>query len=59
VAVPYATEAAVFAKVNPNILICGPGDTDVAHTADEFVETIQLDQAVQLYLHLAKTLSQG
>ena len=58
-AVPYATEAAVYAKVNPNILICGPGDTDVAHTADEFVEMVQLDQAVQLYLHLAKTLAQG
>ena len=58
-AVPYATEAAVFAKVNPNILICGPGDTDVAHTADEFVEMAQLEQAVQLYLHLAKSLAQG
>ena len=59
VAVPYATEAAVYAKVNPNILICGPGDTDVAHTADEFVEMAQLDQAVQLYIHLARTLAQG
>ncbi|HEY3421072.1 MAG TPA: M20/M25/M40 family metallo-hydrolase [Methanomassiliicoccales archaeon] len=58
-AVPYATEAAVYAKVNPNILICGPGDTDVAHTADEFVEMAQLEQAVQLYIHLAKTLIQG
>jgi acetylornithine deacetylase/succinyl-diaminopimelate desuccinylase-like protein len=58
-AVPYATEAAVYAKVNPNILICGPGDTDVAHTADEFVETSQLEHAVKLYLHLARSLAQG
>jgi acetylornithine deacetylase/succinyl-diaminopimelate desuccinylase-like protein len=59
IAVPYATEAAVYAKVNPNILICGPGHTDVAHTADEFVEMTQLEEAVQLYIHLAKTLAQG
>jgi acetylornithine deacetylase/succinyl-diaminopimelate desuccinylase-like protein len=54
IVVPYATEAPKYASVNPNVYICGPGDPHLAHTADEFVEIQELEEAHDMIVHLAK-----
>jgi acetylornithine deacetylase/succinyl-diaminopimelate desuccinylase-like protein len=59
VEMPYATEAAVYCEVNKNILICGPGNADLAHAADEYVERKNLDRTVSLYTTLARKMAQG
>lgn len=59
VEMPYATEAAVYSDVNKNILICGPGIAEMAHTADEYVERENLNKTIALYIALAKQMVQG
>jgi acetylornithine deacetylase/succinyl-diaminopimelate desuccinylase-like protein len=54
IVVPYATEAPRFAAVNPHVYICGPGDPHLAHTANEFVEVQELEEAHDMIVHLAK-----
>jgi acetylornithine deacetylase len=39
--VPYGTEAGLFEEAGCPTVICGPGDIEQAHTADEFVATAQ------------------
>lgn len=51
--VPYATEAPKFAEYNRNVSICGPGDPRLAHTVDEFVEIVELQEAYLLFQHMA------
>jgi acetylornithine deacetylase/succinyl-diaminopimelate desuccinylase-like protein len=58
VVVPYATEAPKFAAVNKNVYICGPGDPKMAHTVDENVGIVELQQAYRFFEHMAK-ISQG
>ena len=41
--VPYGTEAGLFEEAGCPTVVCGPGDIEQAHTADEFVATAQLD----------------
>ncbi|MFA5313048.1 MAG: M20 family metallopeptidase [Methanomassiliicoccales archaeon] len=57
--VPYATEAAIYCSEVKDILICGPGDLKLAHAPDEYVEKAQMNQIVDLYVHLAKMMAQG
>jgi acetylornithine deacetylase/succinyl-diaminopimelate desuccinylase-like protein len=57
IVVPYATEAPVFAAVNPNVIVCGPGAMTMAHADDEYVERWQLEKAVELYIHMAEKLT--
>ena len=59
VEMPYATEAAVYCDVNKQILICGPGNADLAHAADEYVERENLERTVSLYTTLARKMVQG
>ena len=54
IVVPYASEAPRFASVNPRVCICGPGDPDLAHTADEFVEVRELDEMYDLLVHMGR-----
>ncbi len=54
IVVPYATEAPKYASVNPRVCICGPGDPDLAHTADEFVEVRELDEMYDLLVHMGR-----
>ena len=42
-AVSYATEAGLFEEAGCSTVICGPGDIEQAHAADEFVTVAQLD----------------
>ncbi len=46
--VSYGTDAAMFLDLK-NIVICGPGDIAQAHTDDEWIDIVQLEQGVDLY----------
>ena len=39
---------------NPNCTVFGPGSTDVAHTADEYVEVEQLEVASRVLRELVQ-----
>lgn len=47
--VPYGTDGLAFATKMKNLVVLGPGDIAQAHTVDEWVETDQLTNAVDLY----------
>lgn len=46
--VSYAAEAGQFSEAGIESIICGPGSIDQAHRANEFVETEQLTQCVEM-----------
>ncbi|HEV3242250.1 MAG TPA: acetylornithine deacetylase [Methyloceanibacter sp.] len=52
--VSYGTEAGLFEEAGCPTLICGPGDIEQAHAADEFVATAQLDACMAFLAKLAK-----
>ncbi|MBN1677413.1 MAG: M20/M25/M40 family metallo-hydrolase [Candidatus Thermoplasmatota archaeon] len=47
--VPYATEMVMFRNSNKTLMVCGPGDSDICHCNDEYVDIRQIDTAVRLY----------
>ena len=47
--VPYGTHASRFAQVGVPSVVFGPGDIAQAHTKDEWIEAIQVDQAADIY----------
>jgi len=51
-AVDFWTEASLFSQAGYTAIVCGPGDIAQAHTADEFVELLQLQQIAERYLHI-------
>jgi len=53
----YATEAGLFEEAGCPTVICGPGDIEQAHAADEFVTTAQLDACTAVLAKLAELLS--
>jgi acetylornithine deacetylase len=53
VGVPYGTDAAVFASFGIPSVVFGPGSIDQAHTADEWIELEQVEQAAEIYFRLA------
>jgi acetylornithine deacetylase len=55
--VPYGTEAGLFEEAGCPTVICGPGDIEQAHTADEFVATAQLYACMAFLTKLAEKLS--
>jgi acetylornithine deacetylase len=55
--VSYGTEAGLFEEAGCPTVICGPGDIEQAHVADEFVVTAQLDACMAFLSKLAKKLS--
>jgi len=56
-AVSYATEAGLFEEAGCPTVICGPGDIEQAHAADEFITTAQLDGCTAFLANLAELLS--
>lgn len=48
----FGTDAGVFAESDLPGVVFGPGSIDRAHTAREFVEISQVEQAVEFYLAL-------
>ncbi len=55
-AVPYGTEMVRFARTNPNTFILGPGQVDLAHKPDEWIDLDQLVKAVDVYCEYAETM---
>lgn len=46
--VPYGTEAGIIQQAGFEVIVCGPGNANCAHIADEFVEMAQLKQCLDL-----------
>jgi acetylornithine deacetylase len=55
--VSYGTEAGLFEAAGCPTAICGPGDIEQAHAADEFVTVAQLDACMTFLAKLAAQLS--
>ena len=55
--VSYASEAGQFAEAGFESIICGPGDIEQAHRADEFISKDQLEKGVKFVGDLAEELS--
>jgi acetylornithine deacetylase len=56
-AVSYATEAGLFEDAGCPTVICGPGDIEQAHAADEFVTVAQLEACMAFLSELTDQLS--
>ena len=56
-AVSYGTEAGLFEQAGCPTVICGPGDIEQAHAADEFVSLAQLEACMTFLAKLADGLS--
>jgi len=52
-AVSYCTEAGLFQDGGAPAIICGPGDIAQAHTANEFVEVVELEKCLRFLGRLA------
>ncbi|MDE2446587.1 MAG: acetylornithine deacetylase [Alphaproteobacteria bacterium] len=54
-AVSYCTEAGLFQAIGIPTVICGPGNIEQAHKADEFVSRTDLEACEKFMLKLAKS----
>jgi acetylornithine deacetylase len=52
---PYATDAAFFATAGIPSVVYGPGNLAQAHTVDEWISIDQLQQAVDVLYHFARS----
>jgi acetylornithine deacetylase/succinyl-diaminopimelate desuccinylase family protein len=57
--VPYATNAAFYARAGVPAVVFGPGDIVQAHTADEWISVEQLRQAAEIFYCFAKSFRRG
>jgi len=57
-AVSYAAEAGFFSAAGFETVICGPGDIDQAHRANEFIAIDQLNQGRNMILKVIEYCSQ-
>ncbi len=48
----FATEAGLFQAAGVPALVCGPGNIEQAHIADEFIEREQIDRCVRFMMEL-------
>lgn len=55
-AVAYATEAGQFDRAGMASVICGPGSIDQAHTPNEFIDSAQLAEGVEVFNKLVAHL---
>lgn len=54
-AVPYGTDASTLALAGIPSVVFGPGDIAQAHTADEWIEVSQIDQAAEVLFRFARS----
>ncbi|HEY7824236.1 MAG TPA: M20/M25/M40 family metallo-hydrolase, partial [Acidimicrobiia bacterium] len=57
-AVPFGTEAGIYQLAGIPAVVCGPGNIEVAHQADEYVSLDQLETCLDMMEGLGETLSQ-
>ena len=55
-AVPFATEAGILQEGGFPTVVCGPGDIAQAHTADEWIDPLQLALCEQFLTQLIKQI---
>ena len=55
VGVPYGTDAAFYASTGVPSVVFGPGSIAQAHTADEWVELNQVQEAAEVYYRFVKS----
>ncbi len=55
-AVVFATEGPYFSQMGMETIVLGPGNIEVAHQPDEYVEKQQLQHAVVLYKNLIREI---
>jgi acetylornithine deacetylase len=55
----YATDASDFARAGIPAVVLGPGSIAQAHTHDEWLELVQLQRAVDVYLGVMRSASEG
>jgi len=55
--VSYAAEAGQFAEAGIPSIICGPGNIEQAHRADEFIAISQLEECMKMLTTLSRKLS--
>lgn len=48
-AVPYATEMVMFKEANKVLMVCGPGDAEICHCNDEWIDVREISKAVDIY----------
>jgi acetylornithine deacetylase/succinyl-diaminopimelate desuccinylase-like protein len=54
VGVPYGTDAASLAAAGVPVVVFGPGSIEQAHTADEWIDLAQVQQAAEIYYRFAR-----
>ena len=54
--VSYATEAGLFQDAGCPAVVCGPGDIEQAHTADEFVAISQIESCLEFLAKLTERM---
>jgi len=57
IGVPYGTDACIFSAAGVPAVVFGPGSIAQAHTADEWVEIAQVEQASEIYYRFARDYS--
>lgn len=57
--VPYATEMVMFKESNKTLMVCGPGDGDICHCNDEYIEVRQIDRAALLYVNYCSRMARA
>ena len=55
IGVAFGSDASKFSRAGIPSIICGPGDIDLAHSAEESIELTQVEKAVTFYHNLMKT----
>lgn len=57
--VPYATNAAYYARAGTPSVVFGPGAIEQAHTADEWLPLDQFEQAIEILYRFAMSFNKG
>jgi acetylornithine deacetylase len=55
--VPFGTEAGIFQSAGWSTVVCGPGDIEQAHQADEYIELSEMESGTRFVRRLIETLA--
>ncbi|HEY3398164.1 MAG TPA: M20/M25/M40 family metallo-hydrolase [Armatimonadota bacterium] len=57
--VNYSTDASNLAQIGMEAVVLGPGDIAQAHTAEEWVEVAEVEQAEEIYYRIVREVGEG